>query len=343
MTNQLSPEAETAVRQIQKLLNLAAKNPSQEEAAAASAKAQELLVKYNLDAALIERASGVADGKREDVKTKGGFYTYQRSLWSAVAQLNFCMYWTQEYTDRIERTRGVNAGIDRIKLRKRHRLVGRMVNTAATVAMATYLEQTIERFVRERLGGDNNQLFSHYAMSYREGMADKLRAKVGARFRERLAEDKRKEAEAREKEINEGAPTEGGGHSLTLSSYVKSEADANNDFLYGEGWSARERAETARLRAEAAKARADQEAAWAAYAAAHPEEARKAEEEARKERERDQKRWSRGGRGSRGGSAGKERDENAYYAGREAAEGVSLDRQAEDGGRGRARIGGGKS
>lgn len=40
---------------VRKLLNLATKNPNEAEATAAAAKAQELLVAYNLDMATVEQ------------------------------------------------------------------------------------------------------------------------------------------------------------------------------------------------------------------------------------------------------------------------------------------------
>ncbi|MGO8918326.1 MAG: DUF2786 domain-containing protein [Stellaceae bacterium] len=61
----LTPAEIKALDIIQKLLNLAAKAGTPEEAASANAKAQELLAKHKLDAALVERASG-GSGQRED-------------------------------------------------------------------------------------------------------------------------------------------------------------------------------------------------------------------------------------------------------------------------------------
>ncbi|HLY75797.1 MAG TPA: DUF2786 domain-containing protein [Planctomycetota bacterium] len=301
------PAPQDVIERIQKLLNLAAKNPSAEEAAAASAKAQELLQKYNLDAALIERHSGKSD-KREDLKLRGGFYEYQQSLWSAVARLNFCIYWTQVYWDDT-RGRKYPDGTRQGVKSKRHRLVGRVVNTTTTKIMATYLEGAIEKLLRERLGGDNTQLFSRWAMSYREGAVARLVEKIGERQRAQLAEERAKE---KLKTVGEGM-----GQALVLSHYINAEYDANIDFVYGEGTSARWASE----RAEKAAERKRAEAEYTAWAAAHPEEAKKREEAMRKERR------SR----SRGGPAPKEIDYNAYRHGQNAAEDISLDQQVDRG------------
>lgn len=326
MTDQeLSPEARKAVDQIQKLLNLAAKNPNENEAAAAASKAQQLLTKYNLDAAVVERASGVADGRREDFKTRGGFYAWQRELWRALAELNFCFYWTQEYgVERTKKIRGeTEARTWSKQMQKRHRIVGRMVNTATTKAMATYLEEVIERITREGVGGDHRQFFSRYAMSFREGMVARLTEKIAERFKERLAEDRRNKI-AEEAAAREGRPDTGGGKGIALFDYLQSEADANEDFLHGEGYSARQAAE----RAEWAKKVAEREAAYTAWAQEHPEEAAAKEAELRASRERSARRY-------RGGPADKPKDWNAYYAGYDAAEKVSIDQQVGTGVAGR--------
>lgn len=333
MSDQLSPEAQDAVNKIQKLLNLAAKNPNRAEAEAAAAKAQELLTRYNLDAALVERAGGAADGRREELKTRGGFYQYQRSLWSAVAELNFCMYWTQEYTvDMSDRNVHRRDG-RRIysQIQKRHRLVGRIVNTTATKVMAGYLEEAIERLTRENVRGDKTQFYSRYAMSFREGMVSSLVRRISERFRERLAEERRKEMAAAEASDREARPQTGASREVSLHSYVKSESDANMDFLYGEGWSAQRAME----RAMSAQRRKEEEAAYTAWATANPEAARAKEAERREE----DAKWAKRHRYRGGRSSSKDYDVNAYYAGQDAAKSISLDPQA--GSRNDLKIGGG--
>lgn len=65
-----------AIDQIEKLLNLAAKAGTPAEASAANAKASELLLKHNLDAAALEDSSAKQSAKREAAKVEGGHYAF---------------------------------------------------------------------------------------------------------------------------------------------------------------------------------------------------------------------------------------------------------------------------
>lgn len=337
----LSPETATAIRQVEKLLRLAAKHPTEAEGIAAANKAQELLTKFNLDMATVERGSD--SGKREDAKMKGGLYHYQRDLWEAVAELNFCLYWNQYVYDpdkvgrrkatwrdqyRNERATGTTISIKEgqtIKVqggyRFVHRVVGRIVNTTATRVMAEYLEQTIERLTRERLNGEGSQFFTKWAISYREGIAERVIEKIYDQRRDLLKKEARAAREAEKRAQEAAAAPFSSATTLTISSYSKSEKEANYDVLYGEGWSARQAAE----RAERAKAQAEAEAEYTAWAAAHPEEAAA---EAKAERERDKKRRVSYGRASYRET--KSRDYGAFRAGQEAGASVSIHRQADD-------------
>lgn len=309
VTADLSPEARRAIEQVEKLLRLAGKNQNENEAAAATAKAQELLVKYNLDMSIVEQNSGASSGKREDTKFEGGLYHYQRDVWEAVAELNFCMYWNQyQYDD--ERTKHRR----RASFRFQHRVVGRTVNVVATRGMADYLLGAIERMTRERFP-EPSQFFTRRANSFREGLAETVIGKIYDRRRHLLAEDKKKERDAKraaEKMEREGVSTATG---LTLR---KSEEDANIDFLYGEGTSAK----WAQQQADAAAEAEREEAEYTAWAKAHPEEAAKKEEERRKERRR-------GGFGRASYRDSKARDYGAYYEGQDKGKGISIDQQAE--------------
>lgn len=331
--SELGAEAEKIVERVQKLLTLAANNQNAEEAASATSKAQELLAAYNLDMAAVEEAAGKRSGKREDAKLKGGVYEYQRDLWRAVAHLNFCLYWTQktgEWGERRKRDEWSGEMVTRkVWLRGyQHRIVGRMVNTAATKAMASYLEQAIERLLRERLGdqpGANKSyvtkmLFSRWAVSFREGAAASVIEKVYERRRELLSEEKRKKMDAEKAAREAGREGVSTSTALSLHTYIDQETDANMDFLYGEGWSAKqalERAERARLQKEA-------DDRYTAWAEANPEEA--AKEEAKRQKE-ERKRSSRRTRSY--SSGGKQYDASAYYSGVDAGKKISLDQQTE--------------
>jgi hypothetical protein len=114
-------------------------------------------------------------------------------------------------------------------------------------------------------------------------------------------------------------------NAVTIASVTQSEHDANMDFQYGAGWSARNRAESAAR--QAARKAAEEE--YARWAEAHPEEAAKKEAEEEAERERERKKWEKRGKGSRGGTTEKPKDWNAHSAGTEAGRNVSLDAQID--------------
>lgn len=317
----LDEEQNKVLEKIEKLMRLAARNPNPEEAAAATAKAQELLVAYNLDASLIGQGGQAGDARREQAKVLGGMYKYQRYLWRAVAELNFCMYWTQErYTTRNTKTRGWDGQwlFGKVPyMRNEHVVVGKRVNARATIAMGEYLQQTIERLVKDRYPL-NSQRFLSDAVAFREGIADELYWRLLERRRQLRAE----EAERRTRDA--AAAGVSTAQALTLASLEESERDANLDHLYGEGYSARQRQQ----RAERAEASRKAEEAYTQWAAANPEEAAKEE----KKREKELKGRSRGGVGSRGGmdGASKRQQSGAYWQGREEGKKVGLDMQTTD-------------
>lgn len=326
MADELPDDA--VMKRIQALLNLAAKNTSAEEAASAAAKASELLARYNLDVATVEGAAG-RDGRREQAMVDGGAYRWQRDLWSAVAALNFCMHWVQMYRAFDRRRITVDRwGDGRRHLdpgdvtRKRHVLVGRTVNTRATQAMAGYLQQAIERALLERLHGDVNekqqQRFSRWSVSFRSGAARRILEKL---------EDRRAELVEREAAVarEAAARAERAGVSLatgvTLAGVLKAEAEANYDFLHGEGASARRAA----ARVEQARRQREREAEHTRWAAAHPEEAAAKEAE---ERAAYEKAARRGGRRS-SGFRGPDHDSGAYWDGYDRAESIGIDQQVD--------------
>jgi hypothetical protein len=307
-------DAPTSVlEQIQKLLNLASRNTSVAEAASAAAKAQELLEKWNLDVSAVENHAS-ADGRREDAKVRGGFYKWQRDLWYSVAHLHFCMYWTQEYWSPEQAThkRTYDGKVQRGAYCKRHRLVGRVVNVQATQHLAKYLEGAIENLVNERTRGLRSEAFSNWAVSFRKGAAMNLMERIEERRQQRVDEAAKKARELAEK----------GGSSataLTIADVQDLETAANQDFLYGEGWTAKRAAE----RAAAAEARRLAQEEYTRWAEANPEEAAAKEAERRAEHEKVMKKYrGRGGLGPRDNT-----DYGAFRAGSEAARNISLDPQ----------------
>lgn len=332
MTN-LSDAARKDVETAVKLMRLAGKNTNQAEAESATAKAMDLLAKHNLDLAVLSEAEAGEGGRRMEEKLVGGFYEYEQQVWRYVAELNFCVYWHQKtWVDRPEheqRHARVMAYRDswrrRHILRGQHRLIGRRVNVEATKAMASYLLQAIERECRSFVGEDpwmktqplNTQMRSRSAVSFREGAAEEIVDRLWARRQEQERAAAEEARRAQERAAAAGASLE---TAVTIASVRQSEHDANIDFVYGEGWSAKQR----QARADAARRAAEEEAAYTAWAAANPEEA------AKKEAERVKEKRSRQGR-SYSAPRAKDRDWGAFRRGGTVGQRIGLDQQAEGG------------
>jgi hypothetical protein len=320
LSQDLDAEQLKILEKVEKLFRLAAKNPNAEEAAAATAKAQELLVAYNLEAELVGKTGASADARREQQKIKGGMYAYQRYLWSAVSKLNFCYHWTQQ--ERAERNKirtawdGTKVTVKQTYWQHRHVIVGRRVNARLTLTMGQYLEQAIERLVIERFPL-NSQRFMREAIAFREGIADELYW--------RLLE-KRKKLVAEEEERRRRTAAEAGvstSQALTIGSFAEQEEEANVDFVMGEGWSAKQR----QKRAERAEAARRAEEAYTQWAAANPEEAAKEEKKRAKEAAKAGRRSSRG----RSMSGQEKRQQSSeYWQGRAEGKKIGLDPQTSD-------------
>ena len=313
----LTPAAEAVIGKIQKLLNQANdKGIGAAEKDAFQAKAQALMLQHNLDTATVERNAGTT-GKREQALVEGGFYRWQRELWDDVADVNFCTYWSQVHWVRVEDARrkyrtGGTYVVDIEVRRRRHALIGRTVNVRATEVMARYLEQATARAVDERFPDRRED---GYTASFREGVAYRLGQRLRARRRE-ILDKERREMAARDRAARSGVST---ATAITVTSYTRSEKEANIDFRYGEGTSARWAAD----RAAAAAERQAAEEEYTRWAAAHPDEARAKEEAQRKKDAR------RDGRASRE-RFGKVKD-GTFWQGVDAGEKISLDPQVDAG------------
>lgn len=334
---------QSVIDKIDKLFKLANNNPNQQEATAALGKAHKLMEDYNLsELAITQGASSAKAAKRSDEKLKGGLYQYQRDLWEAICQLNFCFYWNLRVYDP---DKPVSAywkrkwGAEDAKKYGRkggftfqHRIVGRAVNVNASIHMAQYIESAIERLVKERIGErvvervkvredrhasydvKPDALWGQWAVKYREGIADTIIRKINERRRERLAEEKGQRKHGGPDKAPEGVQT---GTGLTLMDAVQQEHAANYDFLYGEGAYAK----VLERRARAAAEQAAEEARYARWAAANPEEAKAEEEKRRKEARKTP--WNYGM-----SSKADKTDHGAYWDGRDAGKSVSIDPQA---------------
>lgn len=318
-TQDLSLDDLKIVDRIQKLLDLASKNPSPHEAASALAKAQALMEQYNLSSDTVSAHNTQATtGRREQAAVEGGTFSFQRELWRAVCELNFCVYWSQEYL-----TEGnPNYPLSRVK-RRRHAVVGRVVNVRTSIAMATYLQSAIERALDANLTDQDKH--SNWAWSFRKGVAAELVLKIRERRDER-EEEERKEIKKRMKE----AAAAGEAHAstsrtLTISDVAKSEHDANMDHINGEGWSAARAAD----RAKQAAMRVRMQNAYTAWAKENPRAAMRDFEFT----DEDGRTYYYGGRARYSGNTRRTSSENidygAFQSGRKAGEGIGLDPQAE--------------
>jgi len=312
---ELTADQLAIIEKVRKLLALAEANDNPNEAAAAGAKAQKLLADYNLESANVEGAT--QDDAREAVKLDGGTHAFQRDLWRAVAELNFCSYWAQEYTatetKHVWSKAGASLGTQTKQVKRhRHNLIGRIVNARMTVAMATYLLEAIERVLRERLNGA--PAGSNWAWSFRKGAASTLVGKLYDRRAEYIAEENER---ARRAAASSGPAS--GSTALTLTTFAKSEKERNDDFRFGEGWSARQ----AIAAAKAVAAHDKMRKAFTEWREKHP----KAPASKFKFTDENGTEW-RYGRASSGRSA---RDTSinadAYDDGRQAAEDIGLDTQ----------------
>ena len=237
MTNQMTPEQIAIIEKVKKLMALANNNDNEHQAEAAMAKAMELLAAHNLDMAQIGKTAKGA--QRKDNKLKGGLYGWQRNLWQAVSELNFCMYWS---------IKGLQRGST-----YEHRILGSEVNVLSAQIMAEYLQGTVERLAREyaKVHFPGQSIFIRDMIAYREGVATRVAERLRTLRAERVREDERKKREAQATRNHPGAAS--GGTGLILMDVIYSEEDANYDFLYGyePGTMARRRAENEARRAAA--------------------------------------------------------------------------------------------
>lgn len=217
MQHIFSAAQQAAVDKVHKILALAKSTTSEGEMENAMAAAQRILDDHNLDMALVERSGGQGgQAKREDKRQGGGLYQWQRDLWKRTAELNFCMYFA---------IKGLRKG-DKYE----HRVIGRTENILATELMAGYLQGRIENSARDWAKHQGLNIFARDAIAYREGMSDRICVRLQDLRRERLAEDERKQREARAAASHPG-PAPGTG--LVLASVIQAEEDANKDIAYG--------------------------------------------------------------------------------------------------------------
>jgi hypothetical protein len=338
--HEISEEARKALGRARKILDMASRPPDENdspavaaakaaERAAAVEKYQQVLLDYNLSQAMVDQTGAEAEGRREEAKLKAGVYNWQRELWEAVAELNFCLYYCNDvWREQRYKPRWSDSHRTRYIRGKEHEVIGRVVNTRATINLCTYIEAAIEKATREAVAevvgssdkaDINPMLFSRFACDFRVGAADDVVRRINAQRKEQLRQEAKLAREAAERAAETASSSVSDGTSLVIASYVKTERDLNRDHARGV-----EPGTTARERAEAAMRAVQREREHAEWAAANPEEARKQAEEQRKANERY---WARRSGNYRGGPAPKERDHRAYRMGSSAGAKIGLDIQ----------------
>ena len=167
--------SDDVVRKIQLLLNLAERaEGNEQEAAAAMARAQDILAKYNLDLATVQDAvvAGGTNQTKEEVKRekaeakRNATYEWTHVLYRAVAEANYCKYWTADV--RTETKSG------KVRWVKRHKVLGRIENTTVVLMMADYLYATVMRL----LPYDKSTWLSSDALAWCDGCVERLAERV---------------------------------------------------------------------------------------------------------------------------------------------------------------------
>lgn len=308
---------ESIEAKIEKMLRVADGTANENESAVALAMAQKLADAHNLDLGVIGKSGG-----RADKNVSKGLYQYQRTLYTDIAELNHCRAWV---------SKGINKG-DKYKIR----LLGSKANVAVTINICDYVEEVANRLVRENMSHVN--YFSKDAHYYREGVIDRMVARIRIRRREEEEERERLKREQAARMAHPSAATENA--IVLMSDVAEREAKANWDYLNGEGsWDAMKQRER-----EAQERREQAAREYEAWALANPEEVARQEARRKEEQERYAKEYEK-----RRDAAAKRRqkrineygydpqdyrrtkrtkyDSTAYYQGQNDGSSVSIDDQ----------------
>lgn len=323
MTQDLTEQQRKMIEKVAKLLTLAASNPNEEEAAAAHAKAQEMLIAYNLDISMVDDINN--SGVRQQEELEGGKHEWQRDIWEEVARLNFCSYFNTEVfiestlfrTYEFRRRDGKSVKVYG-SWRHRHNLIGRVVNIATTRTMAQYLEQVAERLAKDACKLSGEKLTGRWANNFKTGVALRIVGKLAGRRADLLADEQRKQSEAMQAAAERAAGAVPTTQALTLAKFSEAEEEANYDFRFGSG----EYRKKMDFQAEQARLDREAEEMYTRWAEANPKEARKQEQERKR------------------AEARLKRSDDAWYkryvnrpgfaAGYAAAKNVSIDQQADN-------------
>ena len=294
---------------IRKLMNLAKDGGATEgEASVALEKAREIMAANNLSMAQLE-ASGKSGGEGS-ARLKSGMkgkalYKYQQSLMATIADTNFCAVL-------VDSERRGNRYID-----TGYTVIGREANVAAVANMFDYLNASLERIVTPHLES-NSQRLSRWAVSFKEGAAQRLAERLRERHQEKMAEQSAGARAQREAQANSPASSGSGALVVVMEDFAQAEADANLEHRMG--W---EPGDAAARRAQSEARAAEYKRQEEERRANLTEEERQAEDAAKaKDWEKWSKRWER-----EQDRYWANKDQGAYFRGRDAADKIGLDDQ----------------
>ncbi len=258
----MSTEIEASfLSRIQKLMaRTTERGATEAEAQTASDMIARMLADRNIDMAQIEAASGTGSTEKrgKTAHNRSAMYEYQRTLMKALAENNFCLHFIEERTKEDPRAR---YGTRQVKT---HVLLGRKMNIDVTMMTYDYLTDTMDRL----LPWQGMEKRGKNALLWLAGCTDRLVDRLRIQTRERQQEDARRAREAAATARHPGAA--GAGTGLVLADVYSSEADYNNDALYG--WEPGTTAEKRRLAAiKEANRQAEREANRLAILAERPD------------------------------------------------------------------------
>ncbi len=264
----------------------------------------------NLTMAQLE-ASGQSGGEGSN-RLKNGYkgkalYKYQQSLMATIADTNFCAVMVDcKWKGR----RYMDVG---------YTIIGREHNVAAVVNMFDYLNASLERIVTPHLES-NAQRLSRWAISFKEGAAQRLAERLRERHQEVLAEQSAKARAQREAQANSSGSSASGAVVVVMEDFAQAEADANLEHRMG--W---EPGEAATRRAQQDARREENKRQEAERRANLTEEEREAEDAERaKDWAKWEKKWERENE-----RRWANKDQDTYFQGREAGDKIGLDDQVD--------------
>ncbi len=159
--------------------------------------ASAIMAEHNLAMASVE-AVDETDKRIEDVHVaKQSRRAWARTVWGAVAELNFCwhLYRAEQRRDQWVR---INGKLERQPPRQadEHILIGVQANVEATKAMADYLVEAVERLSRQEPGLFGQRDRYAYMIGCSERLARRLRKLKADRERAGVKAEVRAEASA---------------------------------------------------------------------------------------------------------------------------------------------------